>query len=262
MSRDREEEPTADHRESADQGDNQEAPEDGEPAESTPLEYSDEELAEVLEGTDTAVLRRTLRETRPTLDTIESFLGDIDDKAGRTLRLNTILIGLLLTGFSFSASQNVEAINDFLNLPLYLGLLMSGISITAALLTFTRSEITPGLSDDNIAQILDMEMSEKQLLLSLVLSHGDWIRENGQVNERDAQTLFASHLFLFSSMGYYAFAVGWVFVQPMPQWVVMIGSFVLLPILWFVIYLPQTIFWPKLAPIWNGWTRIVEKIKK
>ena len=107
-----------------------------------------------------------------------------------------------------------------------------------------------------------MRMNEKQFLLSLVLSHGDWIRENGRVNERDAQTLFASHLFLFSSMGYYAFAVGWVFVQPMPQYVVVIGSIVLLPILWFVIYLPQTIFWSWLMPIWNCWTRIVEKIKK
>ena len=184
MSGDSEEEKaTTEHRDSADQ---EEALEDDELTESAPLEYSDEELAEILDGTDTEVLRRTLRETRPTLDTIESFLGDIDDKAGRTLRLNTILIGLLLTGFSFSASQNFQAINEFLILPLYLGLLMSGISITASLLTFTRSEITPGLSDENVDQILDMKMNEKQLLLSLVLSHGVWIRENGRVNERDA----------------------------------------------------------------------------
>lgn len=153
------------------------------PSETSSLEYSTNELDEILEGTSEEVLRTTLKETRPTLDTIEGFLSDIDDKAGQTLRLNTILIGLLLTVISLAFSQNLPGITDFLNLAFYFGLASSGTSIIAALLTYTRSTITPGLSVNDIEQILNNDMTEKTLLLSLVLSHGEWINKNGRVNQ-------------------------------------------------------------------------------
>lgn len=224
--------------------------------------YSAEEISYILDNTETEVLRTTLQETRPTLDTLEDFLGDIDDKAGRTLRLNTILIGLLLTALSLAFSQNLPGAAEFLNLAFYLGLVTSGISITTALLTFTRSSIRPGLATEDITEILKQDMNEKVLLLSLVLSHEEWIRENGRVNERDARSLFASHLFLFLSMGYYAFAVGWVFMQPAPQWMLWLGVVLLFPFLSLVIYLPQTIVWPLLIPIWDLWVGIVNKIRR
>lgn len=231
-------------------------------SEPDPLKYNETELNNILEQTDTEVLRLTLEETRPTLDTIEDFLSDIDDKAGQTLRLNTIIIGLLLTIISLSLGQNTPDITQFFNFAFFCGLAASSFSIVAALLTYTRSTITPGLAVEDIETILENGMSERVLLLSLVLSHGNWIQENGRVNQRDARTLFTSHLFLFLSMGYYALAVLWGIMRLAPNWrlwVTIGGLTILLP---FIIYLPQTKFWPLLLPIWNWWAWIVERIRR
>ena len=187
------------------------------------------------------VLRATLEETRPTLDTIEGFLSDIDDKAGRTLRLNIGLIGLLLTVVSLGFSQDVPGVSRLINPAFFTGIAASSISILAALLTYTRSTVTVGLGGEDITYILNNDVSEEFLLRSLVRSHRTWIQENGRVNERDARTLFTSHLFLLLSMGYYGFAVVWAYIRPVPQSVILYTSLIALTaILTFVIYLPQS----------------------
>ena len=138
VSEDGEEELTAeDGTNPAQSGESDEGTVENPPSEASYLEYSRSELTEILEQTDEEILRATLEETRPTLDTIEGFLSDIDDKAGQTLRLNTILIGLLLTVISLAFSQNLPGVTQFLNLAFYFGLGASGLSIVAALLTYT-----------------------------------------------------------------------------------------------------------------------------
>lgn len=199
------------------------------------------ECCEDCRSEEVEVLRAALNETRPTLETIESFLSDIDDKAGRTLRLNIAIIGILLTALSIGFSQGLPGTNRVLNGAFFFGLIASSISIVAALLTYTRSTITAGLGVQDIDLVLERDdISEEAMLRAILRSHKEWIRTNGRTNERDASSLFVSHVFLLLSMGYYALAVLWVIIQPIPQSVLLYAGIIgLTLILVFIIYLPQ-----------------------
>jgi len=209
------------------------------------LDYTPEELQEIYESTDTEVLQLALNETRPTLDAIQEFLSDIDDKAGRTLRLNTVILGIILTIVSLSSSNPGANIARFVNLGFYAGSFASGTSFIASFITYTRSSITPGITVGDVEGVLEEPIDRKSLLISLLVAHGQWIRENGKVNRQDAFTLFIGHTSLLLSIGYYSLAVVSAFTSS-PWWTEMLGIGILSVVLIAVIYAPQTPYWDTL----------------
>ena len=161
---------------------------------------------------------------------------------GQTLRLNALIIGILLTIVSITFNQNPTVFSRFVNLAFGLGVVSTALSFYSSLITYTRSEIIPVLTVDDIGTVLDNNLREKTMLLSLLLSHSEWIRKNSRVNRRDANTLYASHVLLWMSIGYYPLAI--VFGVFEPSFRLRIEAVVAVTvILGLFIWIPRTEAW-------------------
>lgn len=245
---------SSENRRSADEG--------GQNVSNGPLSFTQQELREIYDGIDEDELRQILEETRPSIERYADILSDIDDKAARTLRLNTVIFGFLLTFAGIVTSTpngQFAALSQYVNAAYGLGLTASAISATLALITYTQSEVITGFSIADVASVFEEElddridMNPKILLFNRVRSHVQWLRMNRSVNRRDSNMLFASHGFLFISLGNYSLAVLWVSFGLSGSPILLgICAIVLSISLGYVVALPKTNAWDQLAKWWRS----------
>jgi len=204
---------------SADDTDVESAADANQSSSNDPLGFTEQELQEIYRRTGEDELRQILEETRPSIERYADILSDIDDKAARTLRLNTVIFGFLLTFAGIVTStpgDQFAALSRYVNVAYGFGLVASAVSATLALITYTQSEVITGFSVADVTSVFEEELDDqinvnpKILLLNRLRSHVQWLQVNRSVNRRDSNMLFASHTFLFISLGNYALAVLWV----------------------------------------------------
>lgn len=224
------------------------------------LDLSDQELIEFFSRVSENELEQILEETRASIDGYVDILSDIDDKAARTLRLNTLIFGFILTfaGLVTNASTGQFApLSQFVNVSYLAGLLATGISATLALITYTQSQIRSGFSVKDVETVFretlsdDITTNRKILLFNRVRSHIRWIQRNRLVNRRDSNMLFASHVFLMVSLGNYGLAVFMGSIGVTHWLLLLVLSLAISIVLTFIVTLPKNMLWPGVCSVWE-----------
>lgn len=160
---------------------------------------------------DIEALEVTREVGRAVIDHQIENLSGLNDKAAQTIRFNVLILGVVLTVFSLALNSSGGYTSNFVNGAIVAGVLLSGVSILAALWAYTssRKEVGPtGLAMEQVIEG-DASYSKRQWLRGVIRGQSNWIAENERVNRSDAFALFISHLYLFVSIGMYAFGVVW-----------------------------------------------------
>lgn len=190
---------------------------------------------------------------------IESLSG-LNDKAAYTIRLNILILGVLLTVYSLLANTGVNGqspSSHVINGGVGTGVLLSSMSILAAIWTYTSTRKEVGPTGDSILKAINGKTgySKRGWLKGTIRAQANWIDTNDRVNRRDSFMLFISHLYLFVSIGFYAFGVTWglkFWQEPtIYYWV---------SVYFLAFLLPSIVLAPKYAPKERIPNRIIQSI--
>lgn len=156
---------------------------------------------------------------RRTLQSQENWIRQIDEKAMRTLRFNTVLLGLLLPGFSYAVRHGIVASPEaFYNDHAAAGVGLLLASIVLAGLTYTSSSVQTDISADDISTAQANAYTDATTHDALVSGYELSIRENRGVLFWNAVLVNAT---VFSMVaGLTALALGTVVALgiPVPPW--------------------------------------------
>ncbi len=158
-------------------------------------------LDDLAEEQDIDFLRTAREEARSVLNHQIQTLNDIDNKAASTLRINMIFLGLLITAGGIVLRQTtIQDMNFIIKIFLVISASFTVISLILSIIfaiwTYTSSKFRAGPNDNDIQRLINEGYNEKTGTLLLLLSYGSWMEQNREVNNRDAKTLFRSHIFL------------------------------------------------------------------
>lgn len=166
-------------------------------------------------GRDVLAVSRV--EARETIDHQLATIDDIDSKAIRILRVNALLAGLVLTGASVVVRSGVGASEaDVLNSYLVSGVGFLLLSTALAAVTYTSSDVRPGLAATDLRTILEEEYPDEQVWRGLLESYADWIEFNYETNVRNAPLVSATIALLVWALGFVAVGVVAAFRGPLP----------------------------------------------
>lgn len=166
------------------------------------------------DSSDVRALRITREMGRAVIDQQIENINGLNDKAAQTIRFNVLILGVVLTVFSLAFNGSSDSqVQRLMNGAVGAGVLLSATSILAALWAYTSSEKEVGPTGSAMEQVISDATghSERHWLRSVIRSQSNWITKNERVNREDAVFLFLSHLYLFVSIGVYAFGVAWGF---------------------------------------------------
>lgn len=129
----------------------------------------------------------TLSEARESLNRQLDAQSDIDDKAARTLRINTLLLGIVFSGVSFLLDASIvreggRIFNEFT----VTGLVLLLGSTAFAALTYSASDTVVGISREDVETLIDGGYSEIANKEGLAVSFGEWIEFNSETIDIDA----------------------------------------------------------------------------
>lgn len=123
---------------------------------------------------------RTLQqEAHRTIEGQVDWIREIDEKATKTLRFNTILLGLIVPALSFAVQYEiVSEIRAFYTLHIALGVVCLLGSTALAGVTYTSSNIEAGVSSSDIRTAKSENLSDKEIHDTLIDSYEQWIESN------------------------------------------------------------------------------------
>lgn len=118
-------------------------------------------------------------EVRTTVEGQVAWLREIDDNAMRTLRFNTVLLGLVVPAFSFALEFGlVVEIQAFYTSYTAFGITTLIASTALAGLTYTSSSIEAGVSSDDVRGARRRALTDEEVHDALLASYVQWIRSN------------------------------------------------------------------------------------
>lgn len=171
-----------------------------------------------LEKDESQLLEIAREEAHRTVDNQINTLGDIDDKAARIIRLNLILLGILLTGFSIIASNDgAEPITtntaSIMNIYSVLGLVSILLSTILAAFTYTATSQRAGMSGRDIDDMISNDYSPIENYRGLIRGYSKWMQYNFKVNTRNAPLSSGILLFLIYAIILFSAGVYQAFIQ-------------------------------------------------
>jgi hypothetical protein len=137
---------------------------------------------------DIEALRITYEGARTVLDAQLQRITDIDDKAATVLRIDSLLLGLLVTAATLITRVRGQQLAEFVNPLTAIGVGLIVVSLLAAIVTYTISETVSGVGPDGI----ERRYTEREWLVLLNRSAAAWMRENERANRRNARAMNAS----------------------------------------------------------------------
>jgi len=174
------------------------------PHEDPSIHYSGQRMLPSLNNNvdefDIEALRFIHEDSKAVLGHQIEYLNDIDDKAMRTVRIVTILLGVI-----FSATQLPFA-ESYINNWLLLGGGSLILSIVFGIITYTVSDPHFGVGPEYLDDIVEMPYGEQYWRVDLITSYADWMTDNEKLNSTNATYLFYCQL--FSVIGLLLLAVG------------------------------------------------------
>lgn len=120
-------------------------------------------------------------EARETIHSQTEWLREIDSKAMKTLRFNTLILGLILPTFSFAVKYNfISETADLQNRDMMYGMVFLISSATLSGITYTSSKINAGISAKDIKTAQQEGLVGKGVHDSLLASYQTWIESNSR----------------------------------------------------------------------------------
>lgn len=120
-----------------------------------------------------------ITEGRNTLDKQLAAQSDIDNKASRLLRINTIVLGVLLSGISFLVNNDVvRSEGHVFNFYLSAGIVFLLGSIAFAAITYSASDSYVGISESDILELIDNDYNSTGSKEGVAEAYGEWISFN------------------------------------------------------------------------------------
>ena len=136
---------------------------------------------------DPATARSLRKEAQRTLDHQLAALDDIDSKAISILRVNTLVIGLVLSVTSIlTDSSNEFSVGSFYNVYMFAGVAVFLLSSMVAAATYTASDAIVGFSDETIHGVIDADLAADEFEVGAASSYGHWIAFNDVTNIKNA----------------------------------------------------------------------------
>lgn len=128
-------------------------------------------------------------EARAVIESQNDTMADIDDKAMRTVRLNTLLIGILLAATEATEASMFD--------PFVLKISIGGLvrSTVAGLLTYTESDLYVGPRGEYIERLVAGD-TVSPWSEDLLLTFAGMIAENAEEIVRNSRLLSATQFFL------------------------------------------------------------------
>lgn len=134
------------------------------------------------------------REARETIRSQTEWLRQIDSKAMKTLRFNTLILGLVLPTFSFAVRYDfISKTADLQNPDMLYGMVFLLSSTALSGVTYTSSSIDTGISAKDIETARRESLSDKGVHDSLLASYRAWIESN-------SRTIFWNTLLITSTI--------------------------------------------------------------
>ncbi len=119
------------------------------------------------------------KEAHRTVEGQIEWIREIDSKAMRTLRFNTILLGLIVPAFSFAVKYGVvDSISAFYTIHTKVGIISLVASTAFAGVTYTSSSIEAGISSKDIRTAHKRELVDKEVHDTVINSYKNWIESN------------------------------------------------------------------------------------
>lgn len=167
--------------------------------------------------------RTVSAEARETVDQQVAWLREIDSKAMRTLRFNTVILGLVIPTFSFAVRYDiVDSIGAFYTVEMAAGITFLLISTVLAGVTYTTSGVHTGVSADDIRTAHRRSLTDRSVHDTLVSSYTEWIESNHATIRRNAVLITATILCMIYALGLLALGTveALVDVPAVVNWVV------------------------------------------
>lgn len=142
---------------------------------------------------DIEALRTTLEESRSVIDHQVQTFNDVDSKAAQTFRLEVILLGLLVTALTFVLRTDPMTIDPYLNPYTAWGIISLEISFITAVIVYSSTSIQTGVGPNDIGRLISRRYTERDWLILLLRSTGEWIRFNEQQQAWNGLLLSVSH---------------------------------------------------------------------
>jgi hypothetical protein len=151
--------------------------------------------------------------TQRTVDNQIRSRNNVNAKALRTLRHNVLLTGVLLTALSFVAKSPKVTVVDFLNGYVGVGVTALLLSSCSAALTYGRTDVAVGIESGDVADVLELDLTNEQFQEVVVKSYATWMESNAESHAKKAFFANLTVAFLvvaiaYLSLGTYAGVVG------------------------------------------------------
>jgi hypothetical protein len=145
------------------------------------------------------------QEARAVLNAQQQRKNNLDDKALRTTRLITVIVGAVITA--------VKALNVTVNgVGGVVGIALLVVAFGGSLVVYSFSSPILGPGDNDLRRLVWMEetawMETEKWEQNFILQMGAWIRTNKQRLNRSAILLFVSDITLFGGVGALVLAIG------------------------------------------------------
>ena len=184
--------------------------------------------SEAEDVTDSELAKLLSEEGRATLGVQIETLSKIDEKAGKLLRVNVLLLGILLSAFSFLTNQDVvrEGGNIF-NEWSSIGFVFLLISSALASITYTASNLRGGVSKSAISTLLDGEQTNTVKLEGLAEGYGKWIDATKPSVITNALRISATAIILVYSLTFFSIGIYDAIVREVRYWEILCAILIL-----------------------------------
>lgn len=166
------------------------------PESKSDIDSQDQQVTTPAEEVDIGALETVRTESREVLKQQIQLLGDIDDKAMRTVRTSVLFIGLVISAIQLSG--NSLSVGDLGAWPFRLataGVTFLLVSIVTGIWTYSVSDPDFGVSDDHRRDVVAGGYSEREWLLFQLTEYNEWTDSMESTNENNVVGL---HTTLFS----------------------------------------------------------------
>lgn len=133
-------------------------------------------------------------EARAVIEAQNTTMGDIDDKAMRTVRLNAVLLGLLVTGVQFAPAL-------FTTVALQVAFVFLIVSTVCGIITYNESDLYVGPGGDYLETLGAETFAEQPWYEDLITALGGMVAENHSEIRRNEKWLTAMQVTLVVGIG-------------------------------------------------------------
>lgn len=139
---------------------------------------------------DRSTLTFLYEDARRVVDHQIAYLSDVDDKAVRTVKINAVILGAILSVHQLSPRVSLADPFPGVALMALLG------SMAAGIVTYTTSDAQFGPGPRYIDDVLNEPADETYWRFETLRSYADWIEDNEHVTRRNGTYLLVSQLLL------------------------------------------------------------------